>query len=87
MVIGDGPGTSLTVTLHSDDTVATVADFYRGELKAKYRLARQFMEMGGGSDGVLFSLSDDKSRSVTQVAISKAEKGTDVQIMANRGTR
>ena len=45
------------------------------------------MEMGGGSDGVLFSLSDDKSRSVTQVATSKAEKGTDVQIIANRGTR
>jgi hypothetical protein len=45
----------LTVTLHSDDAVATVADFYRGELKAKYRLAKQFMEMGGGSDGVLFS--------------------------------
>jgi hypothetical protein len=45
------------------------------------------MEMGGGSDGVLFSLSDDKSRSVTQVAISKAEKGTHVQIMANHDTR
>jgi hypothetical protein len=77
-------GTSLTVMLHSDDAVAKVADFYRDELKAK-SAGKQFMEMGGGSDGVVFSLSDDNSKFVTQVAISKAEKGTDVQIMANRG--
>jgi len=78
-------GSSMTVMLHSGDAVPKVADFYRGELKAK-SAGKQFVEMGGGDDGVVFSLSDEQSKSVTQVAISKADNGTDVQIMAHRST-
>jgi hypothetical protein len=77
-------GSMVSVMLHTDDAADKVAGFYRDQLKAK-SAGKQFTEMSGSDDNFSFSLSDEKSKSATQVSITKAEKGTDVQIMANRG--
>jgi hypothetical protein len=79
-------GSMVSVMLHTDDAADKVAGFYRDKLKAK-SAGKQFTEMSGGDDNFSFSLSDDKAKSATQVSITKAEKGTDVQIMSNRGTQ
>jgi len=78
-------GSTVSVVLHTDDAADKVAGFYRDQLKAK-SAGKQFTEMSGGDDNFSFSLSDEKAKSATQVSITKAEKGTDVQIMSNRGT-
>jgi hypothetical protein len=36
------------------------------------------------NDGASISLVDDKAKSTLQVNVSKAEKGTDIAIVANR---
>jgi len=77
-------GSMVSVQLHTDDAADKVAGFYREQLKAK-SAGKQFTEMSGGDDNFSFSLSDEKTQSATQVSVSKAEKGTDVQIMSNRG--
>jgi hypothetical protein len=77
-------GSTVSVALHTDDAVDKVAGFYRDQLKGK-STGKQFTEMSGG-DSVSFSLSDEKAKSATQVSITKAEKGTDVQIVSNRGS-
>lgn len=79
-------GSMVSVQLHTNDAADKVAGFYREQLKAK-SAGKQFTEMSGGDDSFSFSLSDEKTNSATQVSISKAEKGTDVQIMSNRGTQ
>lgn len=78
-------GSMVSVLLHTDDAADKVAGFYRDQIKAK-SAGKQFTEMSGGDDSFSFSLSDDKDKSATQVSITKAEKGTDVQITSNRST-
>jgi hypothetical protein len=78
-------GSMVTVVLHSDDAPDKVADFYRDKLKAQSQ-GKQFTDMS--SDGThMLALADDKTKQLTQVTVAKAEaKGSDIQIMANKGT-
>ena len=77
-------GTTYTVTLHSDDAPDKVATFYRDELKAQAD-GKQFAETAGNGSHMLM-LADDKTKQVMQVMVVKADpKGTDIQILANRG--
>lgn len=68
--------------LHSDDAHDKVATFYRDKLKAMSD-GRQFTDMSH-NDGASLSLVDDKARSTLQVTVSKAEKGSDVILVASR---
>jgi len=77
-------GSAVTVGLHSDDAPAKVAAFYRERLKAQAE-GKQFMEMSGGDSNTTLMLADEKSKATIQVHVSKADKGSDVQIMSNRG--
>ena len=77
-------GSMVTVLLHSDDAPAKVAAYYRDKLKAQ-AAGRQFTDMDHGDTQMLL-LSDDKTKQVTQVTIGKGQsKGSDIQIVANRG--
>ena len=77
-------GSMVTVLLHSDDAPAKVAAYYRDKLKAQAE-GRQFTDMDHGDTQMLL-LSDDKTKQVTQVTIGKGQsKGSDIQIVANRG--
>lgn len=82
MRIVNGPSTSLQQGLHSDDAPDKVAAFYRDKLKAMSE-GKQLMDMSSG-DGASISLVDDKARSTLQVHVSKAEKGSDIAIVASR---
>jgi hypothetical protein len=77
-------GTMVSVTLHSDDAPDKVAGFYRDKLKAQAE-GKQFTETSSDGSHMLM-LADDKNKQVTQIIVAKGEaKGSDIQIMANRG--
>jgi hypothetical protein len=82
MRIANGPSVSLQQGLHSDDAPDKVAAFYRDKLKAMAE-GKQLMDMSG-NDGASISLIDDKAKSTLQIHISKAEKGSDIAIVASR---
>ncbi len=79
-------GSMVTVVLHSDDAPDKVAGFYRDRLKGQAQ-GKQFTDMS--SDGTyMLALTDDKTKHITQVTVAKGDsKGSDIQIMANKGTR
>jgi hypothetical protein len=77
-------GNSYTVVLHTDDATDRVASFYRDKLKAQSE-GRQFMDMSAGEGNTTLVLSDEKAKSMVQIHVLKADKGTDVQIVAHRG--
>jgi hypothetical protein len=82
--ISSPEGSMYTVTLHSDDAPDKVAGFYREKLKASGE-GKQFTDMNTGGTHMLM-LGDDKTKQMTQVTVSKNEsKGSDIQIMANKG--
>jgi hypothetical protein len=76
-------GSMLSVTLHSDDAPDKVAAFYREKLKASAQ-GKQFTDMNSGDTHMLM-LGDDKNNQMTQVTVSQADKGSDIQIVANKG--
>lgn len=81
-----GPdGTMVSVGLHSDDAADKVAAFYRDKLKAQAE-GKQFMDMAGGDGTTTLMLADDASKGAIQVHVRKADKGSDIQIVANRAT-
>jgi hypothetical protein len=82
MRIVSGNNTSMQVGLHSDDAPDKVAAFYRDKLKGMSD-GKQLMDMSS-NDGASLSLLDDKAKSTLQVHVSKAEKGSDVAIVATR---
>jgi hypothetical protein len=82
MRIVNGPSMSLQQALHSDDAVDKVAAFYRDKLKALSD-GKQLMDMSS-NDGASISLVDDKTKSMMQVHVSKAEKGSDIAIVVSR---
>jgi len=82
MRIVSGGSTSLQLGMHSDDTHDKVAAFYRDKLKAMSE-GKQFMDMSQ-NEGSSLSLVDDKAKSVLQVHVTKAEKGSDIAIVATR---
>ena len=82
MRIVSGANTSLQVGLHSDDAQDKVAAFYRDKLKAMSE-GKQFMDMSQ-NEGSSLSLIDEKAKSVLQVHVTKAEKGSDIAIVATR---
>ncbi len=77
-------GSAVTVMLHSADAPDKVAAFYRDKLKANAQ-GKQFTDMSSG-DTQMMMLIDDANKQHTQVSVVKAEKGTDIQIIANKGT-
>lgn len=83
--VSSSDGTMFTVILHSEDAPDKVAGFYRDKLKAQAE-GKQFTETSGDGSYMLL-LADDKNKQVTHVMIAKGEpKGSDIQIMANRGS-
>jgi len=78
-------GSMFTVALHTDDAPDKVASFYRDKLKAQGQ-GKQLTDMS--SDGsYMLALTDDKTKQITQVTVAKGDgKGSDIQIMANKGT-
>lgn len=86
MKINSSEGSMVTVTLHSDDAPDKVAGYYRDKLKAGSD-GKQFTDMNTGGTHMLM-LGDEKTKQFTQVTVTKNEaKGTDIQIMANKGTK
>ena len=81
--IASPEGHMLSVGLHSDDDADKVAAFYRERLKAQ-AAGRQFMDMSGGDGTAALLLADEKSQDSLQVHVSKADKGSDIQIVASR---
>ena len=77
-----GASSSLHMGLHSDDAPDKVAAFYRERLKAMSE-GKQLMDMSS-NDGASISLVDDKTKSMLQVHVSKAEKGSDIALVASR---
>ncbi len=82
MRIASGGNVALQLGLHSDDAPDKVAAFYRDKLKAMAE-GKQLMDMSSG-DGASISLIDDKTKSTLQVHVSKADKGSDIALVANR---
>ncbi len=82
MRIVNGPAQSLQLGLHSDDAPDKVAAYYRDKLKSMSE-GKQLMDMSS-NDGASISLVDDKTKSMLQVHVSKAEKGSDIAIVASR---
>lgn len=82
--ISSPEGSVVTVILHSNDAPEKVAGFYRDKLKAASP-GKQFTDMNTG-DAFMLMLGDDKTKQFTQVTVTKTDKGSDVQIMANKGT-
>jgi len=78
-------GNMYTVVLHSTDPADKVAAFYRDKLKT-LSAGKQMMDMSGGDGSATLMLADDKAKSSIQVHVAKADKGTDIQIVANRPT-
>ena len=77
-------GSMVTVMLHSNDAPDKVAGFYRDKLKANAQ-GKQFTDMSSG-DTQMMMLIDEANKQHTQVTVTKAEKGSDIQIIANKGT-
>ena len=85
MRIVNGGNQSLQMGLHSDDAPDKVAGFYRDKLKAQAE-GKQFTDMNAGGSQMLMMV-DDNTKQTTQVTVTKGEsKGSDIQIMANKGT-
>jgi hypothetical protein len=82
MRVVNGTSSTLQMGLHSDDAPDKVAAFYREKLKAM-SAGKQLMDMSS-NEGASLSLVDDKAKSVIQVHVSKAEKGSDIAIVSNR---
>lgn len=76
-------GNMYTVMLQTSDPADKVATFYRDKLKGM-SAGKQMMDMGGADGAANLMLADDKTKSMIQVHVMKGEKGTDVQIVANR---
>ena len=76
-------GSAVTVMLHSTDAPDKVAAFYRDKLKGAAQ-GKNFTDMTTG-DTQMMMLIDEAAKQHTQVSVMKAEKGTDIQIIANRG--
>lgn len=81
--ISSPDGNLYTVVLHSADPADKVAAFYRDKLKT-LSAGKQMMDMSGGDGSATLMLADDKAKSSIQVHVAKADKGTDIQIVANR---
>lgn len=77
-------GNAVTVMLHSPDAPDKVAAFYRDKLKGASQ-GKNFTDMSSGDTQVMM-LIDDANKQHTQVSVMKADKGTDIQIIANKGT-
>jgi hypothetical protein len=82
MRIASGTSSNLQVGLHSDDAPDKVAAFYRDKLKALSE-GKQFMDMSH-NDGASLTLVDEKAKNTLQVHVSKADKGSDIAIVASR---
>jgi hypothetical protein len=82
MRVVNGPSMSLQQALHSDDATDKVAAFYRDKLKAMSD-GKQLMDMSS-NDGASISLVDEKAKSMMQVHVSKADKGSDIAIVVSR---
>ncbi len=82
MRIVNGGSSSLQLGLHSDDAPDKVAAFYRDKLKSMAE-GKQLMDMSSG-EGASLSLVDDKAKGVMQVHVSKADKGSDIALVASR---
>jgi len=88
---GDGASTKLTtpdgsmytVVLQTPDATDKVAAFYRDRLKGM-SAGKQMMEMSGADGAANLVLADEPAKTTIQVNVMKGEKGTDVQIVANR---
>jgi hypothetical protein len=78
----NGASSTLQMGLHSDDAPDKVAAFYRDKLKAM-SAGKQLMDMSS-NEGASLSLVDDKAKSVIQVHVSKADKGSDIAIVSSR---
>ncbi len=80
-------GSTVTVTMQSDDPTDKVAAFYRERLKAQAE-GRQLMDMSGGDGNVTLMLADDKTNRSIQVMIGKGDndKGSEIHIVANHGS-
>jgi len=76
-------GSMVSVGLHSPDAPDKVAAFYRDKLKAGSE-GKQLTDMSSG-DAHMITLGDDKTKQITQVTVSKADKGSDIQITAHKG--
>ena len=72
-----------TVMLETPDPTEKVAAFYREKMKGM-SAGKQMMDMSGGDGAANLILSDDKEKTSFQVHVTKGEKGTQVQIVANR---
>ena len=82
MRIVSGTSSNMQVGLHSDDAPDKVAAFYRDKLKALSE-GKQFMDMSH-NDGASLTLVDEKAKNTLQVNVSKADKGSDIAIVASR---
>ena len=82
MRIANGASSTLQLGLHSDDAPDKVAAFYRDKLKAMAE-GKQLMDMSS-NEGASLSLVDEKTKSMMQVHVSKAEKGSDIALVASR---
>ena len=82
MRIVNGGNTALQLAMHSDDTHDKVAAFYREKLKSMSE-GKQFMDMSQ-NDGSSLSLIDEKTKTMLQIHVSKAEKGSDIALVATR---
>ena len=82
MRVVNGLSMSLQQALHSDDATDKVAAFYRDKLKAMSD-GKQLMDMSS-NDGASISLVDDKTKSMMQVHVSKADKGSNIAIVVSR---
>jgi hypothetical protein len=83
--VSTSDATMYTVVLHSDDAPDKVAAYYRDKLKGQAE-GKQYTETSGDGSHMLM-LADDKQKDLTQVMVGKAQpKGSDIQIIANRGT-
>ncbi len=76
-------GSMYTVVLHSADPADKVAAFYRERLKSM-STGKQFMDMSGGDGSASLILADEKSKTSVHVNVMVVDKGTDVQIVANK---
>ncbi|OQA34976.1 MAG: hypothetical protein BWY57_00131 [Betaproteobacteria bacterium ADurb.Bin341] len=79
-------GTAMTVSLHSSDTADKVTAFYREKLKSQSQ-DKQFMDMNMGSGQTTLMLADDKTNDSIQVHVKASGSGSDINIVATRGTK
>jgi hypothetical protein len=76
-------GQMYTVMLQTPDATDKVAAFYREKLKGMSE-GKQMMDMSGADGAANLMLADEKTKAMIQVHVMKGEKGTDLQIVANR---